>query len=218
MKVHVQMRTYKERWFMVQYLIDLLNEHTGKKYEISDLRRIENGNRAAVYSVKDEYIIKTDNRDFDCEEKAISTLEGCSFLPEIVYVDIMTKTIFMEYLKGNFFSEYILKYKKLPGRFIEEYYDMKILMAERLCTDWDDKFIETCWYEDNTMKKVDYGQAECYTKQKNILDVYSKKVDELKQEKEGLLKKDIKLWNKLRQRLLYDGVSNNMIDSYIDSL
>ena len=195
-------------------LVTELNKLTGEKFMFKDLVLVkEQGARSTVYCVANRFAIKTRGKDYLKEKKALNRLENMSFMPKIYGFNDQSKTIYMEWISGDFLLEYIRLNSKVPETFLNKYYDMNAQMYGKMCKDYDDKWSQLYWI-DGEIKKVDYGQVEVSPGQNNLKDFYWRLTEREKNELQQLKDNDENTWNMIIDKFLANGVSSEIVKSY----
>lgn len=198
--------------------IEEVNKILDEKYKDSDcVESVIQGSCSTVYHVDNKYTVKVCKENYKEEKEALERLKGKEFVPEIYGFNDSLKIIVMEKLNGEFFKDYIYIHDELPPNFISSWYDMRITMLETLCYDYDEKLSELCWI-DGQMKKVDYGQTDCYSDQESIIQLCDRRIRSLKEKKLKLLENDDEEWNKLTDELIRKSVPISLIENYRKSL
>lgn len=195
-------------------LIDELNSLTGENYQAKDLVLAKNqGHRSKVYCVAKKYAIKTDGKDYFQEKTALERLKQLSFVPKIYGYNDQSKTIYMEWISGTSFFEYISLNSKIPEGFLENIYEIKVQMFENLCTDYDDKWSELFW-ANGEIKKVDYGQVDTSPFQDNLKEYYQLNIKQTQIELQQLKNDDDDMWKKIENKFRCNGISSDSIEEY----
>lgn len=194
--------------------LNAVNKILGKSYNISDcVMAGTQGSRSEVYHIDNKYTFKVCTRDYKEEKAALERLKGKYFVPKVYGFDDSLNIIVMEKLNGEFFHEYISNHNELPPQLINSWYDIRIEMLNNLCCDYDEKLCELCWSNEQ-VKKVDYGQTECYTDQKNIKDKFVSDIKILEEERLKLLKNDEDQWEVFARDLMREGVPKDLVKNY----
>lgn len=200
---------------MTRKQIDIIESILNMKLSNADIVLVSHvGSRSQIYRIKNIFAVKIFTKDYDAEIVAYGKLNGLNFLPQFYGKNDEMKIIVIEWVNGDFFDEYIRKYRKLPDDFIKDYFHVKIEMCKRGCYDYDSKICELCW-NSGKIRKVDYGQVEYCDN--NI--VINKQLGDLYTQKEKLLDNNDTEWSRFCQKVLYpQGVSNDIVIKYRKSL
>lgn len=195
---------------MTKEQINVIEDILNTKFSDEDILDVHVGNRSQIYRINNKFAVKIFIKDYEAEIIAYEKLKGLNFLPKFYGKNEEMKMLIMEWINGDFFDNYIQKYRKLPDNFINDYFSVKIEMSKRYCYDYDSKISELCW-DNEKVRKVDYGQVE-YCKNEDIMN---RQLNDLYIQKEKLLNNKDDEWNRFCQDVLYpQGIENSIVVKY----